>query len=105
MSWIVDFSKKEVRKAEDQDVPAALADLIHQQRTQEPVDDMYASFCVWDISFLADNHTSPVRPSFIGRFAHPYQYELDHLTVPDELLSKPDPQVGPGKLTFILLIM
>ncbi|XP_075898081.1 exosome complex component 10 [Nelusetta ayraudi] len=62
------FSKKQERKerAEDLDVPAALADLIHQQRTQEPVDDM---------------------------FAHPYQYELDHLTVPDELLSKPDPQL------------
>lgn len=80
-------------------MPAALADLIHQQRTQEPVDDMYDSFCVCDISLVSDNLTSPIRPPFIDRFAHPYQYELDHLTVPDELLSKPDPQVGPGKLS------
>lgn len=87
-------------------MPAALADLIHQQRTQEPVDDMYDSFCVCDISLVSDNLTSPIRPPFIDRFAHPYQYELDHLTVPDELLSKPDPQVGPGKLSafFSLLL-
>uniref|UniRef100_A0A3P9PR00 Exosome complex component 10 n=1 Tax=Poecilia reticulata TaxID=8081 RepID=A0A3P9PR00_POERE len=51
---------------EDLDVPAALADFIHQQRTQEHVEDM---------------------------FAHPYQYELDHLTIPERLLSKPEPQM------------
>uniref|UniRef100_A0A8C9YVF0 Exosome complex component 10 n=1 Tax=Sander lucioperca TaxID=283035 RepID=A0A8C9YVF0_SANLU len=46
---------------EDLDVPAALADFIHQQRTQEHVEDM---------------------------FAHPYQYELDHLTI-QESMYKP----------------
>uniref|UniRef100_A0A8D3B4J5 Exosome complex component 10 n=1 Tax=Scophthalmus maximus TaxID=52904 RepID=A0A8D3B4J5_SCOMX len=53
-------------RPEDLDVPAALADFIHQQRTQKPVEDM---------------------------FAHPYQYELDHLTTPESLLSKPEPQM------------
>uniref|UniRef100_A0AAQ5YQK4 Exosome complex component 10 n=1 Tax=Amphiprion ocellaris TaxID=80972 RepID=A0AAQ5YQK4_AMPOC len=53
-------------RPEDLDVPAALADLIHQQRTQEHVDDM---------------------------FAHPYQYELDHLSTQEKLLSKPEPQM------------
>ncbi|XP_036960966.1 exosome component 10 [Acanthopagrus latus] len=59
------FTNKQIRKErpEDLDVPAALADLIHQQRTQEHVEDM---------------------------FAHPYQYELDHLEIPESLLSKPD---------------
>ncbi|KAM3617675.1 uncharacterized protein V6R79_009522 [Siganus canaliculatus] len=62
------FTNKQIRKErpEDLDVPAALADLIHQQRTQEHIEDM---------------------------FAHPYQYELDHLTIPDSLLSKPEPQM------------
>ncbi|TNN87706.1 Exosome component 10 [Liparis tanakae] len=62
------FTNKLIRKQrpEDLDVPAALADLIHQQRTQEHVEDM---------------------------FAHPYQYELDHFTVPEGLLSKPEPQM------------
>uniref|UniRef100_A0A667WTG0 Exosome complex component 10 n=1 Tax=Myripristis murdjan TaxID=586833 RepID=A0A667WTG0_9TELE len=62
------FTNKQIRKErpEDLDVPAALADLIHQQRTQEHVEDM---------------------------FAHPYQYELDHLTVPERMLSKPEPQM------------
>uniref|UniRef100_A0A3Q3SQN8 Exosome complex component 10 n=1 Tax=Mastacembelus armatus TaxID=205130 RepID=A0A3Q3SQN8_9TELE len=55
-----------ISKPEDLDVPAALADFIHQQRTQEHVDDM---------------------------FAHPYQYELDHLTIPESLLSKPEIQM------------
>ena len=27
------------------------------------------------------------------RFAHPYQYELDHFTPPDSVLQKPQPQV------------
>ncbi|XP_053704720.1 spermidine synthase isoform X2 [Synchiropus splendidus] len=53
-------------KPGDGDVPAALADFIHQQRTQEHVEDM---------------------------FAHPYQYELDHLTTPENLLCKPEPQM------------
>ncbi|XP_054653753.1 exosome component 10 isoform X1 [Dunckerocampus dactyliophorus] len=62
------FTDKQIRKErpEDLDIPAALADFIHQQRTQEHVEDM---------------------------FAHPYQYELDHLTVPGNLLSKPEPQM------------
>ncbi|XP_045913415.1 exosome component 10 [Micropterus dolomieu] len=62
------FTNKQIRKErpEDLDVPAALADFIHQQRTQEHVEDM---------------------------FAHPYQYELDHLTIPEMLLSKPEPQM------------
>ncbi|XP_017273053.1 exosome component 10 [Kryptolebias marmoratus] len=74
------FSNKQMRKErpEDLDVPAALADFIHQQRTQEHVEDM---------------------------FAHPYQYELDHLTIPESLLSKPEPQMykpmTETKLTFI----
>ena len=28
------------------------------------------------------------------RFAHPYQYELDHFTPPDSVLQKPEPQVS-----------
>ncbi len=41
-SPIVDFTNKQIRKErpEDLDVPAALADFIHQQRTQEHVEDM-----------------------------------------------------------------
>uniref|UniRef100_A0A1A8C949 Exosome complex component 10 n=1 Tax=Nothobranchius kadleci TaxID=1051664 RepID=A0A1A8C949_NOTKA len=74
------FTNKQIRKErpEDLDVPAALADFIHQQRTQEHVEDM---------------------------FAHPYQYELDHLIVPESLLSKPEPQMykplAETNLTFI----
>ncbi|XP_029291840.1 exosome complex component 10 [Cottoperca gobio] len=74
------FTNKKIRKArpEDLDVPAALADFIHQQRTQEHVEDM---------------------------FAHPYQYELDHFTLPESLLSKPEPQmykpVDETKCSFI----
>uniref|UniRef100_A0AAQ4P3G6 Exosome complex component 10 n=1 Tax=Gasterosteus aculeatus aculeatus TaxID=481459 RepID=A0AAQ4P3G6_GASAC len=59
-------SKALPHRPEDLDVPAALADFIHQQRTQEHVEDM---------------------------FAHPYQYELDHFTVAEHLLSKPEPQM------------
>uniref|UniRef100_A0A4W4GXX4 Exosome complex component 10 n=1 Tax=Electrophorus electricus TaxID=8005 RepID=A0A4W4GXX4_ELEEL len=51
---------------EDLDVPAALADFIHQLRTQEHMDDM---------------------------FSHPYQYELDHLVMPQHLGHKPEPQM------------
>uniref|UniRef100_A0A8C4MM66 Exosome complex component 10 n=1 Tax=Equus asinus asinus TaxID=83772 RepID=A0A8C4MM66_EQUAS len=53
-------------RPEDLDVPPALADFIHQQRTQQVEQDM---------------------------FAHPYQYELDHFTPPDSVLQKPQPQV------------
>uniref|UniRef100_A0A4W6CD38 Exosome complex component 10 n=1 Tax=Lates calcarifer TaxID=8187 RepID=A0A4W6CD38_LATCA len=60
------YSRLPFSRPEDLDVPAALADFIHQQRTQEHVEDM---------------------------FAHPYQYELDHLTIPESLLSKPEPQM------------
>ncbi|XP_022597415.1 exosome component 10 [Seriola dumerili] len=74
------FTNKQIRKErpEDLDVPAALADFIHQQRTQEHVEDM---------------------------FAHPYQYELDHLAIPESLLSKPEPQmykpIAETKCSFI----
>ncbi|NWS71315.1 EXOSX protein, partial [Crotophaga sulcirostris] len=53
-------------RPEDLDVPAALADFIHQQRTQQNEQDM---------------------------FAHPYQYELEHFSPPDEVLNKPEPQM------------
>ncbi|XP_069545121.1 exosome complex component 10 [Brachyistius frenatus] len=74
------FTNKQIRKErpEDLDVPAALADFIHQQRTQEHVEDM---------------------------FAHPYQYELDHLSIAENLLSKCEPQMykpmDETKFTFI----
>lgn len=47
----VDFTSKQSRKErpEDHNVPAALADFIHQQRTQEHVEDM------WDISLCLMN--------------------------------------------------
>ncbi|XP_066546563.1 exosome complex component 10 [Amia ocellicauda] len=62
------FTDQKLRKErpEDLDVPAALADFIHQQRTEQHLDDM---------------------------FAHPYQYELDHFTVLEAMLSKPEPQM------------
>ncbi|NXH79163.1 EXOSX protein, partial [Hydrobates tethys] len=53
-------------RPEDLDVPAALADFIHQQRTQQTEQDM---------------------------FAHPYQYELEHFCPPDGVLKKPEPQM------------
>ncbi|CAO2590030.1 Exosome component 10 [Lemmus lemmus] len=53
-------------RPEDLDVPPALADFIHQQRTQQVEQDM---------------------------FAHPYQYELDHFTPPESVLQKPRPQL------------
>ncbi|XP_064894082.1 exosome complex component 10 [Columba livia] len=53
-------------RPEDLDVPAALADFIHQQRTQQIEQDM---------------------------FAHPYQYELEHFSPPDGVLKKPEPQM------------
>uniref|UniRef100_A0A2K5XRP5 Exosome complex component 10 n=1 Tax=Mandrillus leucophaeus TaxID=9568 RepID=A0A2K5XRP5_MANLE len=54
-------------RPEDLDVPPALADFIHQQRTQQVEQDM---------------------------FAHPYQYELNHFTPPDSVFQKPQPQVS-----------
>ncbi|NXX91931.1 EXOSX protein, partial [Centropus bengalensis] len=53
-------------RPEDLDVPAALADFIHQQRTQQNEQDM---------------------------FAHPYQYELEQFSPPDGVLKKPEPQM------------
>ncbi|NWU95196.1 EXOSX protein, partial [Upupa epops] len=53
-------------RPEDLDVPAALADFIHQQRTQQTEQDM---------------------------FAHPYQYELEHFSPPDGVLKKPESQM------------
>ncbi|XP_065594125.1 exosome complex component 10 isoform X2 [Cyrtonyx montezumae] len=53
-------------RPEDLDVPAALADFIHQQRTQQTEQDM---------------------------FAHPYQYELERFSPPDGVLKKPEPQM------------
>ncbi|XP_025929837.1 exosome component 10 [Apteryx rowi] len=53
-------------RPEDLDVPAALADFIHQQRTQQTEQDM---------------------------FAHPYQYELEHFSPPDGVLKKPELQM------------
>uniref|UniRef100_A0A8C0V2E9 Exosome complex component 10 n=1 Tax=Cyanistes caeruleus TaxID=156563 RepID=A0A8C0V2E9_CYACU len=53
-------------RPEDLDVPAALADFIHQQRTQKTEQDM---------------------------FAHPYQYELEHFSPPDGVLKKPELQM------------
>nr|XP_009936829.1 PREDICTED: exosome component 10 [Opisthocomus hoazin] len=53
-------------RPEDLDVPAALADFIHQQRTQQTEQEM---------------------------FAHPYQYELEHFSPPDGVLKKPEPQM------------
>ncbi|KAL2103554.1 hypothetical protein ACEWY4_000422 [Coilia grayii] len=62
------FTNKHLQKQrpEDLDVPAALADFIHQQRTQEHMEDM---------------------------FSHPYQYELEHLTMPESLANRPEPQM------------
>ncbi|XP_053256922.1 exosome component 10 isoform X3 [Podarcis raffonei] len=53
-------------RPEDLDVPAALADFLYQQRTQQTEQDM---------------------------FAHPYQYELAHFSPPAELLEKPQVQM------------
>ncbi|XP_061457318.1 exosome complex component 10 isoform X2 [Rhineura floridana] len=53
-------------RPEDFDVPAALADFLHQQRTQQTEQDM---------------------------FAHPYQYELAHFSPPAKLLKKPQVQM------------
>lgn len=44
-----DFSNKRVRKErpEDSDVPVALADFIHQLRTQDHMEDMYVLLHIW----------------------------------------------------------
>uniref|UniRef100_W5L518 Exosome complex component 10 n=1 Tax=Astyanax mexicanus TaxID=7994 RepID=W5L518_ASTMX len=62
------FTNKQLRneRPEDLDVPPALADFIHQLRTQEHMDDM---------------------------FSHPYQHELDHLVMSESLRIKPEPQI------------
>ncbi|XP_055967013.1 exosome component 10-like [Sorex fumeus] len=52
-------------QSEDPDVPPALVHFLHQQRTQQVEQDV---------------------------FAHPYQYELDHFTPPEWALQKPQPQ-------------
>uniref|UniRef100_V9KDS6 Exosome complex component 10 n=1 Tax=Callorhinchus milii TaxID=7868 RepID=V9KDS6_CALMI len=57
---------RSIERPEDLDVPAALADMIHQQRTQQNAQNM---------------------------FAHPYQHELDHFEPPEHLLVKQDPQM------------
>ncbi|NXT80877.1 EXOSX protein, partial [Zapornia atra] len=54
------------QRPEDLDVPAALADFIHQQRMAQTEQDI---------------------------FAHPYQYELEHFSPPDGVLKKPEPQM------------
>ncbi|KFW08750.1 PREDICTED: exosome component 10, partial [Eurypyga helias] len=53
-------------RCEDLDIPAALSDFVHQERTQQTEQDI---------------------------FAHPYQYELEHFSPPDRLLQKPEPQM------------
>ncbi|XP_055000214.1 exosome component 10-like [Sorex araneus] len=52
-------------QSENPDVPLALVHFLHQQRTQQGEQDV---------------------------FAHPYQYELDHFTPPEWALQKPQPQ-------------
>ncbi|XP_078713913.1 exosome complex component 10 isoform X2 [Lampetra fluviatilis] len=56
-------SRRDVRP-DDLDVPPALADLLHQQRTHTQEDV----------------------------FAHPYQFELESFTPSEELLQEPEPQ-------------
>ncbi|NXF31030.1 EXOSX protein, partial [Nyctibius bracteatus] len=58
--------RKRKERPEDLDVPAALADFIHQLRTQQTEQEI---------------------------FAHPYQYELEHFSPPDKVLKKPEPQM------------
>ncbi|XP_060115123.1 exosome component 10 isoform X2 [Heteronotia binoei] len=58
--------REQKERPEDLDVPAALADFLHQQRTQQTEQDM---------------------------LAHPYQYELEHFSPAAELLEKPQVQV------------
>lgn len=37
-----------------------------------------------------------------SRFSHPYQYELDHLVMPESLKCKPDAQVN---VVFIICVL
>ncbi|XP_072442824.1 exosome complex component 10 [Chiloscyllium punctatum] len=55
-----------MERPEDLDVPAALADFIHQQRMQHSEQDM---------------------------LAHPYQYELNHFEPSESVLAKTEPQM------------
>ncbi|XP_072101187.1 exosome complex component 10 isoform X1 [Mobula birostris] len=55
-----------LERPEDLDVPAALADFIHQQRTQQNEQDLSA---------------------------HPYQYELNHFEPAEAILVKQEPQM------------
>uniref|UniRef100_A0A8D0GPL2 Exosome complex component 10 n=1 Tax=Sphenodon punctatus TaxID=8508 RepID=A0A8D0GPL2_SPHPU len=64
---VLTMSKRERKdRPEDLDVPPALADLLHQQRTRQTEQDM---------------------------FAHPYQHELEHFTPLEAILEKPQPQL------------
>ncbi|XP_078095230.1 exosome complex component 10 isoform X1 [Mustelus asterias] len=58
--------RSRMERPEDLDVPAALADFIHQQRTQQNEQNM---------------------------FAHPYQYELNHFEPSESVLVKTEPQI------------
>ncbi|XP_067826748.1 exosome component 10 [Heptranchias perlo] len=58
--------RSRMERPEDLDVPAALADFIHQQRTQQNEQSM---------------------------FVHPYQYELNHFEPSETVLLKPEPQM------------
>ncbi|XP_063173412.1 exosome complex component 10 [Candoia aspera] len=58
--------QEQKERPEDLDVPAALADFLHQQRAQQTEQDM---------------------------FAHPYRYELERFSVPAEFLEKPQVQM------------
>ncbi|XP_041062323.1 exosome component 10 [Carcharodon carcharias] len=58
--------RSRMERPEDLDVPAALADFIHQQRTQQNEQNM---------------------------FAHPYQYELNHFEPSESVLAKTEPQM------------
>ncbi|XP_069597888.1 exosome complex component 10 isoform X1 [Ranitomeya imitator] len=53
------------QRPEDRNVPAALADFIHQQRMEQPEEDV---------------------------FSHPYQYELDHFVPVESSLKVPEIQ-------------
>ncbi|XP_073513328.1 exosome complex component 10 isoform X2 [Phyllobates terribilis] len=53
------------QRPEERDVPAALADFIHQQRMEQPEEDV---------------------------FSHPYQYELDHFVPVESSLKVPEIQ-------------
>lgn len=95
-----DFSNKQLRKErpEDLDVPIALADFIHQIRTQEHMEDMLALHHIWMscgfLNIFSNESSIPSDIMVSFRFSHPYQYELDHIVMPESLKSKPQPQVA-----------